>query len=308
MNLSFKVDTVCSGRDLSRPCDIIDRRAFVISWIEAMFAGILQGLTEFLPVSSSGHLVIYTTLFGEEDQSNLTFTVFLHFATLLSVIIVYYKDLVMLIRELFSAIADIAKGRPKKDTPERRFLNMVIIGTIPIVVAGLLLKLSGKESILENVFLVGVMLIITAIFMFSADRLNKGKYNESNAPYKASLLVGVMQAIALLPGLSRSGSTIFGGLLGGFTKEFAVKFAFVLSIPAVLGAGLMEFADVIKTGQFYIEPVNMLVGFVAAAISGIIAISFIKILAKSNKFYMFGVYCLIASLFAFLVGFDVVGF
>ena len=273
-----------------------------------MFAGILQGMTEFLPVSSSGHLVIYAALFGEESQGNLAFTVFLHFATLLSVFIVYYRDVISLIREFFAAVSDIIKGRPKNNSPERRFLIMVIIGTIPVGVVGILVKLTGSDSVLENVFVVGFMLIVTAVFMFFADRFNSGKYDETNAPYKASLLVGILQAVAILPGLSRSGSTIFGGLLGGFSKEFAVRYAFILSIPAVLGAGLVEFADVIKEGQFYVEPFNMLIGFVAAAISGIIAITFIKMLAKSNKFYMFGIYSLFASACAFLVGFGVIKF
>jgi len=279
-----------------------------MSWVEALFAGILQGLTEFLPVSSSGHLVIYATLFGADNQASLVFTVFLHFATLLAVIIVYLQDVLLLIREFFIAVADIILRRRRYNTPERRFLIMVIIGTIPAVLVGLLIKATGNESVLENIFVVGVMLIVTALFMFAADRLNNGKYNETTAPYRAALLVGVLQALALLPGLSRSGSTIFGGLLGGFTKEFAVKFAFVLSIPAVLGAGVLEAIDVIKNGNFAVEPVSMSIGFIAALISGIIAITFIRMLAKSNKFYIFGIYTLCASLFAFLVGFGIIGF
>ena len=279
-----------------------------MSWVEALFSGILQGVTEFLPVSSSGHLVIYATLLGEEGQANLAFTVFLHLATLLSVIIVFYQDILLLIREVFIAIIDLVTRRNRYVTPERRMLIMIIIATIPAGLVGVLIKLTAKESVLENIFVVGAMLLLNAVFMFSADRFDSGRYNESSAPYKSSLLVGIMQALAVLPGLSRSGSTILGGLVGGFTKEFAVRFAFVLSIPAILGAGLLELSDVFKNGQLTVEPVSWTVGFVAALVSGVMAISFIKLLAASNKFYIFGFYSLLASAFAFLVGFGIISF
>ena len=279
-----------------------------MNWLEALIAGIIQGLTEFLPVSSSGHLIIFNAMkkvngtSGEGGGANLAFTVFLHLATLLAVMIIFRKDVWMLIREFFSFLFDILKGKPNFKTPERRLLLMLIIATIPAVLAGVLIKLLDLDAILENIFVVAVMLIITSIFMFLVDKLDKGKYTEDDTPYKSSLLVGVLQAIAILPGLSRSGSTIFGGLLGGLKKEFAVRFAFLLSIPAILGAGLIEFIGVIKEGSLGIEPVNWLIGFIAAFICGILSIKFIKLLIKNNKFYIFGVYCLLASAFAFFIG------
>lgn len=278
-----------------------------MSWLQALIAGIIQGVTEFLPISSSGHLVIYNTLFGE-DNGNLAFTVFLHFATLLSVLIVFYKDVLMLIREFFTALWDILRGKPNFKTPERRFLLMVIIATIPAVLAGVLIKLLNLDSILENIFVVAAMLIVTSVFMFCVDRLDKGKYTEADAPLKTPLIAGVLQAVAVLPGLSRSGSTIFGGLLGGLKKEFAIRFAFILSIPAILGAGLVEGIHVVKEGNLGINPVNWVIGFAAAAICGIISIKFVKLLIKNNKFYIFGAYCLLASAFAFLAGFGVIHF
>jgi len=279
-----------------------------MNWFNALIAGIIQGLTEFLPVSSSGHLVIYGELFGKGDGGHLAFTVFLHFATLLSVLIVFYKDVWMLITEFFSALSDIIKGKPNFKTPERRFLLMVIIGTIPAVVAGLLIKVTGLDEILENIFVVAFMLVVTAVLMFCVDRMGNGKYTEVNSPFKAPWIVGGIQAIAILPGLSRSGSTIFGGLLGGFKKEFAVRFAFILSIPAILGAGLIELLGVIKEGNLGMNPAELAIGFIAAMVSGVVAIGFIKMLIKNNRFYIFGIYCLIASIFAFLVGFGVIQF
>jgi undecaprenyl-diphosphatase len=270
--------------------------------LNSLFSGIIQGLTEFLPVSSSGHLVIFNRLFGE-GESNLSLTVFLHFATLLSVVIVYYKDIWLLIREFFLSLWDLLRGKPDFKTPERRFLLMVIIGTLPAVAVGLGVKLLNLEAVLENIFTVAVMLLVTAAFMFLVDKLSrKGKLDEANAPLPTALLVGCLQAVAVLPGLSRSGSTIFGGVLGGLKKEFAIKFAFILSIPAILGAGVLELFDAAQSGGLGIAPLNLLVGFVSAAVFGVLSIKFINLLIKNNKFWVFGVYCLLASALAFYVG------
>ena len=277
-----------------------------MEWLQALLAGIIQGVTEFLPVSSSGHLVIFHTLFGEGENANLSFTVFLHLATLLSVVICFHKDIWALIRELFTLIANIFRGKPNPKTPERRFLLMVIIATIPAILVGALVKLLEIDGILENIFVVAVMLIVTSAFMFLSDRINKGSYTEKDAPAKSTLTVGILQTVAILPGLSRSGSTIFGGLLSGLTKEFAVRFAFILSIPAILGAAIVELSGIIKTGNVDIDPFIWLIGFVAATVCGILSIKFIKMLIKSNKFYIFGFYCLLASAFAFLVGFGII--
>jgi len=278
-----------------------------MTMLQALIAGVIQGLTEFLPISSSGHLVVFNALLGERGGGDLAFTVFLHLATLLSVVICFRKDIWMLIREFFAAAWDILRGKPNFKSPERRFLLMVVIATIPAVAAGMLIKLLDLDSILENIFVVAVMLLITAAFMFVVDRL-KGAYDEKDAPYRVALLTGCLQAVAILPGLSRSGSTIFGGVLGGFKQEFAVKFAFILSIPAILGAALLEVLDVVKAGALDMQLANWLVGFAAAAVCGVLAIKFIKVLIKNNKFYVFGFYCLAASVFAFLVGFNVIRF
>jgi len=277
-----------------------------VGWLQALLAGAIQGATEFLPVSSSGHLVIFQTLSGESESSNLAFTVLLHLATLLSVLLVYRKDIWQLILEFFAAMCGVIKGKPDFQSPERRFLLMVIIGTIPAVVAGLSIKLLKLDEMLENIFVVGAMLMVTSILMFCVDRVGKGQYAEADAPFRSALLVGLLQSIAILPGLSRSGSTIFGGLLGGLKKEFAVKYAFILSIPVILGAGLVEMVDVVKGDQLAIDPLSWFVGFLAAMLTGIVTIRLIRVLIAKSKFYVFGFYCLAASLFAFLLGFGLV--
>jgi len=276
-----------------------------MTMLQALLSGVIQGLTEFLPVSSSGHLVIFNALFGESGGGDLAFTVFLHLATLLAVVVCFRKDVWALIREFFTALWDLLRGKPNFKTPERRFLLMVIIATIPAVLAGAAIKLLHLDSFLENIFVVAVMLVVTAAFMFLIDRL-RGAYTEKDAPYRVSFLTGCLQAVAILPGLSRSGSTIFGGVLGGLQKEFAVKFAFILSIPAILGAALLEGLDVIKSGGLDINPLNWLIGFAAAAVCGVLAIQFIKLLIKNKKFWVFGIYCLAASAVAFLAGFGVI--
>ena len=276
--------------------------------LQAILAGIIQGITEFLPVSSSGHLVIFHALFGEGEESNLAFTIFLHLATLLSVFIMFRKDVWTLIREFFSAIADCFRGKPNFKTPERRFLIMVLIGSIPAAVLGVAMVATGFDDILENIFVVAVMLLFTAGLMYLVDKFNKGRYTEKDAPLKAAWIVGISQAVALLPGLSRSGTTIFGGLLAGLSKEFAVRFSFILSIPTILGASLVMIARVVRDPySISIEPLYWLVGFVVAFFCGIFAIKFIKVLISSSKFYIFSIYCVLASILAFLVGFGVIG-
>ena len=276
-----------------------------MSWLEALIAGVIQGLTEFLPISSSGHLVIYSELIseGESGGGNLAFTVFLHFATLLAVVLVYRKDVVGLVRELVSVVVDLVHGRVDFSTPPRRYLLMVIIGTIPAVAAGVLIKKFEIESILENIYVVAIMLLVTAILMFNVDNIREGNWTGRNAPLWTAVPVGVFQALAILPGLSRSGSTIFGGVAVGFKKEFAVRFAFILSIPAVLGATIVELRD-LPTGEGAggFGGGALFLGFVAAFFCGVLAIKFIRLLIRSRKFWIFGIYCILASLVAFLTG------
>jgi len=141
--------------------------------------------------------------------------------------------------------------------------------------------------------------------MFLVDRFDSGKLTRKNTPLSKALGIGIFQAIAILPGLSRSGSTIFAGALLGLKKEFAVRFAFILSIPAILGSALVELRGVAGAG-ITVSPLNWILGFVAAFICGFFSIVFIRVLIKSKKFYIFGIYCLAASAFAFLVGFGII--
>jgi len=274
-----------------------------MTWTQALILGLVQGLTEFLPVSSSGHLVMFNHLFGDYGGGDFTFTVFLHFATLVSVFIMFWRDIALLVREFFSLLGDLFRGKFHFNTPERRFLLMVIIGTIPAAVIGLGISALGLTHALENIFVVGALLLVTAALMFSVDKLfaSRAHYDKTNAPYKSAWIVGLMQGLAVFPGLSRSGSTIFGGALAGLEKDFAVRYAFILSIPAILGAGLLEGIAALQHGIDF-HALNWAVGFLAAALSGIAAISVIKLLIRKRKFYLFGFYCVAAAIAAFAIG------
>lgn len=263
---------------------------------EALIMGLVQGLTEFLPVSSSGHLVIFGEILNLQIEDGNAFSVLLHVATFLSVCFIYYKDIIELIKEFFLMIGDIFRRKGDWNRPYRRMLIMLIIATIPAVVVGLIFKLFGLDAMLSNLLVVGLMLLVTAALMYFVDHCNTNRYDASNATYKSSLAVGLAQACALMPGLSRSGSTITAARAAGYKKEFAIKFSFLMSLPAILGAAVLEGAGLIMDGGFAIEVLPLIVGFIAAAVSGILAIKFLINLLNKNRFYVFSIYCGIVGL------------
>jgi len=280
-----------------------------MSVLQAFVAGVIQGITEFLPISSSGHLVIYNILINKgEEASILGFTVLLHLATLLAVIVLLRKDLLQLILEFIDLVRDLLRGRWRFSLAKRRFLMLAIIATIPAMVAGVLVKLLKLDAYLENPFLVALMFLVTAVFMLSLDRMPRGRFMQSDAPLTSAWIVGALQAVAILPGLSRSGSTIFGGVLGRLEKEFAVRFAFILSIPVVLGATLLEALDLLKgdSASLAIMEINQLyalgAGFIAAFVTGLASIMLAQFMIKKNKYSYFGYYCIVAAAVALYAG------
>lgn len=254
-------------------------------WI-AFLLGIVQGLTEFLPISSSGHLALMQNLFKIEQYTanHIAFDIILHLGTLFAVIIAFWDDIVELVRSLIGLIVDKfhIKGHPG-----RRMLVLLIVATLPLVVAALLE--SKIEAMFQSPLLIGCALIFTAILLFFADRLGGGKKTARDASVKDALLVGLMQLLAVFPGVSRSGATMCGGLFAKFDRDFAVRFAFLLSIPAVLGATVFKLPDVLASGGEAFLPI--VVGFFAAAISGYCAIALVKLLVKRNSFKYFSIYC-----------------
>ncbi|MBO4331413.1 MAG: undecaprenyl-diphosphate phosphatase [Oscillospiraceae bacterium] len=270
-----------------------------MSVLFAAFLGLVQGLTEFLPVSSSGHLSIFQNFFGMEDyeSSHMMFDVMLHLGTLAAVIFFYRKDIAEIIKELIEMIRGLFTGREKKKEagadgaprPTRRLILMVIVATLPLIVVLPLNKYI--ERLYYSTLFVGLALILTGCILFLSDKVVNGRKSEKDAAMADALLVGVMQAVATIPGVSRSGSTITAGLLRGFERSFAVKFSFLLSIPAVLGANLLTFVDALKSGFDKADIPACIVGVIVSAVVGYLALGLVRLLTNKGKFGKFSYYC-----------------
>ena len=253
--------------------------------------GLVQGLTEFLPVSSSGHLAIFKNLIPGDIFSDLglTYDILLHLATLIAVFAVYYKDIFDLITGFFSLVADIFRGKVNlKENPKQKFVIMVVIASVPAALIGVLL--GDAIEVLPLIF-VGFALLITAFEMFISSKLKSGTITLENAKLKDSLLPGLFQGLAILPGISRSGSTVTGAILGGLDRAFAVKFSFILSIPVILGSALFDIIDIIKGEAAAPLWGPTVFGMIIAAISGYLSIKFMIKLFSGNKFRYFAYYC-----------------
>ena len=266
--------------------------------IQAIILGVVQGLTEFLPVSSSGHLTLVQTLFGLSTESdNMLFNVLLHFGTLLSVIVAFWSDIRELIVEFFRWIG---AGFKVQDQPYRRFIIMLLLSVVPMF-AILPIK-STIESAFQSPLLVGCMLLVTAAILYLSEKFPKGHKDEKNARYLDGFLVGVFQCFAVLPGLSRSGTTMIAGLSRGFSRDFAVRFAFIMSLPVILGANILEVGEAVATAADtgVTIPVYLL-GIAAAMLSGLAAIKMVRFVAKRGNFRPFVVYCTAIGLITIVV-------
>lgn len=256
----------------------------------AILQGVVQGLTEFLPVSSSGHLVLVQTLFGASTESNyMLFNVLLHFGTLLSVIVAFWKDIKELFVEFFGWVRD---GFKINNRPYRRFIVMLLLTIVPMF-AVLPIK-SKVEEAFSSPLLVGLLLLVTAAVLFLSEKAPKKHKTEVNATWLDALIVGIGQCFAVLPGLSRSGTTICIGLFRGFSRDFAVRFAFIMSLPVILGANILELVDVVKDPAAAMGDVTVaccIVGILAAMLSGLAAIRMVRFVSKRGNFRPFVVYC-----------------
>ena len=262
-----------------------------MSFWQSVFLGIIQGVAEFLPISSSGHLAIFQNLFhmsgvGEVD---LFFDVLLHLGTLVAVFLVYWKDIQEIFLEFLTMVHLRKPPEGKHDPISRRMIGFIILGTLPLCVA--LLFNDALEGLYSNMFFIAFALLATGTILFLSDRYTKGTKTVKNATLTDALMVGLGQMIAVVPGLSRSGTTISAGLMRGFDRSFAVKFSFLLSIPAILGASLLSCVDAISAGIDMSMLPYYLTGMVTAGVCGYFSIKFLNKIAKSNKFGAFSYYC-----------------
>ena len=266
-----------------------------MSLLFAALLGLIQGVAEFLPISSSGHLAVLQNLFGVGEVDTL-FDVLLHLATFISICIVFRKDIADMIKEAIGFIKDIRHPKPDEGEPKpaRRLVLMIIIATIPLIIVlpfkDYIDKLSGST------YFIGVAFLITGAILMLSDRMLNGKKTEKNMTVGDALKIGVVQAIATLPGISRSGSTITGGMAVGLNRSFAVKFSFLMSLPAVLGAVLISLVDATKEGVDVSRFPAYLLGMAVAGITGYFSIKLVKMLSQKGKFGKFCYYCFAAGI------------
>ena len=263
-----------------------------MSILSAIFLGIVQGIAEFLPISSSGHLAIAQNLFGIklEGSADGTFDILLHLGTLVAVFVAYWPDIVDMIREFFFGIRDLAKkSTPHPMPPNRRMILLLILGTLPLFF--IVPFKDAIASLSSNMIAVGCALLITGVLLFFSDRHNRGTKDASDVRFRDILVIGLAQAVATVPGISRSGTTVSVGCFLGLDRRFALRYSFLMSIPAILGANILNLKDCIETG---VDPALIpayISGMVTAAILGYLSIRLLKIVTEKGKFGAFAYYC-----------------
>ncbi|MDF2686447.1 MAG: putative bacitracin resistance protein [Clostridia bacterium] len=267
---------------------------------EAIILGIVQGLTEFLPISSSGHLIIMQKLLGLENPENadLLFDMLLHLGTLIAVFIAFYKLILSLIKSFFTSIPQVLSGKLKwKNADEnQRMILLLIISILPLFFIVPLMNVI--EELYSTVLVVGIALMVNSIILFLSDKIMTGKKDASSMKIKDAAAIGLMQIIAIIPGISRSGSTITAGLFCGLGREYAAKYSFIMSIPTILGGIVLNIIHKMQQAggiDTSLIPVY-LIGVLTAAICGFFAIKLLQYLLKSKKFIIFSIYCFIVGI------------
>lgn len=266
---------------------------------QAIIIGLVQGLTEFLPVSSSAHLIFAQQALGVADVG-LAFDVLLHVGTLVAVVVYFFNDIVNMIKGFLLSLVDLKEGNfigeIKKD-PYKKLAWLTILATIPVGVVGVLFN-DAIEEMFTGLTIPAFLLLITGCLLYASQRMNSGRIDVRNLTIKEALFMGCGQALAILPGLSRSGTTIAAGLFAGLDKEFAAKFSFILSIPAILGAAVFQLKD-LSGGS--VEIGACIAGFIVAVISGYLAISVLLKVVREKSLDIFAYYCWIVGIIV-LVG------
>jgi len=274
-----------------------------MSYIEAILQGILQGLTEFLPVSSSGHLSLFQHFTGVSGETGLFFSLMLHLGTLAAVFIAFRKTIWQLVLEFFALVRDICKGKFswKDRSPYRNMLVMLMVSCIPLLLVVVLKDWYESFASDNDILWEGIFFLTTAVMLFVGDHAPRKGKKEGDITVKDALLVGVFQAIAPLPGISRSGSTISGGMLAGFDRDTAVQYSFILGMPVILASSLMELMDATAADlQVAFGPI--LVGMIVAAVVGLLAIKMVHYISGKDKFGIFVWYTAILGVIVSAIG------
>jgi len=278
-----------------------------LTYFQAIILGIVQGLSEFLPISSSGHLALLQHFFGIQSDNVMMFTVMLHVGTLVSVFIMYWSDIWALIKEFFLMIADLCtgKGLRLKERPVRKLGLMIIWATIPTAIMGLLFN-NFFESLNSKLWAIAIGWIITGFMLYFSEKISRNRNGIEEMRFRDGFLIGVLQGIAICPGISRSGSTMVGGLSTGLRREFAVRFAFLISIPTILGAAVMEAPDAVQASASGMAMGPVIVGVIVSAVCGVLAIkAMIKVvIAQKLKWFAYYVWVLgaVILVYSFVYG------
>lgn len=272
--------------------------------INAIILGLVQGIAEFLPVSSSGHLAILENLFGMNTAENghLLFDVLLHLGTLASICIAYWGDIKAMFFEVIS-FANISPyaGERKARYPAAKLFTMIVLATLPLF---LILPVNDMlEGLYYRSAFIGAMLILTGCMLYVSDKMPLGSKTEKSMSVWDALIIGICQCAATIPGLSRSGTTITAGMATGLKREFAVKFSFLMSLPAVLGANILTLADAFKEGVEWAYVPAYLIGTAVAMVSGVFAISLLKKITQKGKFGGFAYYCWVVGVLTIILNF-----
>ena len=271
-----------------------------MTYLSSFLLGLVQGLAEFLPISSSGHLSIAQNLLGLNTEIPEFFDVLLHLGTLVAVFVAYWRDICDMVAELIHGVGDLVHGTtPRQVPPARRLILLIIVGTLPLFI---LLPIHKQvQALSNNMVFIGAALVVTGFLLFACDLVRKGKKTERTATIADVLVVGLGQAIATLPGISRSGMTITTGCFMGFERKFAVRFSFLLSIPAVLGANILSLKDALDDGIIWAEVPMYVVGVITAAVVGYACSRLLRLVAEKGRFGAFAYYCWAVGLLTLLL-------
>lgn len=268
--------------------------------IESIILGLVQGLTEFLPVSSSGHLVLVQEILKIDPHENIRFVVAVHLATLIAVIAVFRQSVAKIIRGIFFGRVRIRKGRVRFPDEYSRLGWLLLLGTVPAALVGLIWA-DHITEICYSSLSVGLSLLITGTILFSVKIIPDGS---SRLNWWRTIIIGLFQALAIIPGISRSGATISGGIYCGVDKDRAAEFSFLLSIPIIIGAGAMELKKIAIVGITATQALILLIGAAAAAVSGYLAIRFLLKVIHRGKLHYFAYYCWVIGLLVILLSWE----
>ena len=259
-----------------------------MTWFEALLLGLIQGLTEFLPVSSSGHLEIGKVLLNIDVQESLSFTVLVHFATVLSTITVFFQD----IKKLFAGLFQF------KWNEETRYVSRILVSMIPVLIVGVLFREEVESLFTGNLVLVGSALLFTALLLISTQLVKPGK---KKIPFLDALLMGIAQALATIPGISRSGATISTGLLLKNGRSEVAQFSFLMVLLPIIGAAILDILSMSSSSaEAGISTSSLVIGFLAAYLSGYMACRWMINLVKKGNLYWFAIYCALVGVISII--------